>query len=691
LHGRNTIVPGEKLMMRAQKWVLAVLVLLVAATAAAILYTRDWATSARRLHADQMRAVHTSQQIVDASALQTAQQLAPLAVTHWEQEYAQQALRLADRSVDLSFNAALDDAKENPAPLTAETSPLAARVKDADARLNVDQDRVAQLTEALAKARPSAKDDVQDQIDLAKAQESLDQDELDDAHEDLTRAGGDKLSLVQDQLDQHEASEAHTGKPPAGGGGGGAGQAASPESSRAANLVAQVEAIFSLRTKESLLEQARQNALTRIAKDTAEHEALEKELDDEKAQKRILRRRSAADAGGKSPGTGAHGPANAATNAPANSSGKPSASSPDNSSATPPVSSSGNAPANAPVKAPANSAAGPTDAAGAVVSQLTYVKHLSADQKALALYDKRMGAEQALATTYSNWLALVVARRHAFLHGLFLCILWIALVALFVFVANIWVQRLFADLSMDRRQLRTMQGVTMFAVQAIGVCLILLIVFGMPSNFATVLALAGAGVTVAMKDFIVGFFGWFVLMGNNGIRPGDWVEINGVAGEVLQVGLLHTVILETGSWADAGHPTGRKVTFVNSFAIEGHYFNFSTSGQWLWDEIQVQAPAGKDPYAVADAIQKLAAEDTKANAELAEKEWKRATPDFAEKTFSAVPSLSVTPSGGGVDIRVRYLTRANERHDVRGRLYRSVVELLRDAGIPETAQAKPST
>ena len=664
-------------MTRGKKTVLAVLTLLVAGMAWAIWYTRDWATSARRLHADQMRAVHSSQQIVDTSALQTAQQLAPLAVTHWEQEYAQQALRLADRSVDLSFNAALEDAKENPAPLTAETAPLAARVKDADARLNVDQDRLAQLTEALAKARPSAKDDVQDQIDLAKAQESLDQDEFDDAHEDLTRAGGDKLSLVQDQLDQHEASEGHTGKPSAGGGGGAA-QGTSPESSRAANLVAQVEAILSLRTKESLLQQARQNALARIAKDTAEHEALEKQLDAEKAQKRILRRRSAADAGAKSSGAGAHAPANAAANAPGNSSGKSS----DNSSATPPVSSSGNA--------PANSAAGPTDAAGAIVSQLTFVKHLSADQKALALYDKRMEAEQALGTTYSNWLALVLARRHAFLHGLFLCILWIALVALFVFLANIWVQRLFAELPLESRQLHTMQAVTMFAVQAIGACLILLIVFGMPSNFATVVALAGAGITVAMKDFIVGFFGWFVLMGNNGIRPGDWVEINGVAGEVLQVGLLHTVILETGSWTDAGHPTGRKVTFVNSFAIEGHYFNFSTSGQWLWDEIQVQAPAGKDPYAVADAIQKLAAEDTKANADLAQKEWEHATPSYAQKSFSAVPSLSVTPSGAGVDIRVRYLTRANERHEVRGRLYRSVVELLRDEGIPETAQAKPS-
>jgi hypothetical protein len=29
------------------------------------------------------------------------------------------------------------------------------------------------------------------------------------------------------------------------------------------------------------------------------------------------------------------------------------------------------------------------------------------------------------------------------------------------------------------------------------------------------------------------------------------------------------------------------VTFVNNFAIEGHFFNFSTSGKWMWDELNV--------------------------------------------------------------------------------------------------------
>ena len=145
----------------------------------------------------------------------------------------------------------------------------------------------------------------------------------------------------------------------------------------------------------------------------------------------------------------------------------------------------------------------------------------------------------------------------------------------------------------ENKRIDTLRAVVKFAVQAVGAIVILFIVFGMPTQTTTVLGLAGAGLTVAMKDFIVAFFGWFVLMGRNGIRVGDWVEINGVGGEVVEVGLLKTVLLETGNWTDAGHPTGRRVSFVNSFAIEGHFFNFTTSGQWMWDELQVLIPAAR--------------------------------------------------------------------------------------------------
>jgi hypothetical protein len=70
---------------------------------------------------------------------------------------------------------------------------------------------------------------------------------------------------------------------------------------------------------------------------------------------------------------------------------------------------------------------------------------------------------------------------------------------------------------------------------------------------------------------------------------------------------------------------------------------------------------------------------------LAEEEWNRVTPAYAKKGFSATPSLSIQPAGTGVKVLVRYITRVNERHEVRAQIYRSVVDLLHKKQIPESA------
>ncbi len=249
-------------------------------------------------------------------------------------------------------------------------------------------------------------------------------------------------------------------------------------------------------------------------------------------------------------------------------------------------------------------------------------KALTADQRNLASLDKRIDDEKQLAANYGEWLDFVSDRQRMALRRILFgtaIVLAITLVGLFF---NTWLEKLLGKSSLDQRQMQTLRATARVSVQVLAVLLILLVIFGPPSNLGTFVGLATAGLTVALKDFIVGFLGWFVLMRKNGIRLGDWVEINGVTGEVIEIGLFHTVLLETGNWTDSGHPTGRRVTFTNSYAIEGHYFNFSTSGQWLWDELQVVLPTGEDPYPLIDAIQKRVLEATHENAKAAAVELK---------------------------------------------------------------------
>jgi small-conductance mechanosensitive channel/ubiquitin len=331
--------------------------------------------------------------------------------------------------------------------------------------------------------------------------------------------------------------------------------------------------------------------------------------------------------------------------------------------------------------APAKSAkASPSREESAAVAKITRLR--ANDQKTLTNLDKRIDDQQQLAGVYAGWIAVVSAKQRSVLHQAILGLTIVLAILLIGVFFDGWLERLLGKTSLDRRQVETLRTVTRVVLQILAVLFILLVIFGPPNQIGTVLGLAGAGLTVALKDFIVGFLGWFVLMGKNGIRIGDWVEINGVTGEVVELGMFHTVLLETGNWTDSSHPTGRRVTFTNSFAIEGHYFNFSTSGQWLWDELQITVPTGQDPYPIVTAIQKKVLEVTSEGAKQAETEWKSAAQSRELRTSSAVPAVNIKPVIGGIEISVRYITRANERYQLRAQLYQAAVELMGGKSAP---------
>jgi small-conductance mechanosensitive channel len=340
-----------------------------------------------------------------------------------------------------------------------------------------------------------------------------------------------------------------------------------------------------------------------------------------------------------------------------------------------------------------DSTGSPHEASSDLVSA---TKRRSAEVKALTSFEERIEDQKKLAETYRKWLDVISAQQRGVIHRALSGIAVVVAILLTGIFFDSWLKRLLNKVRLDSRQADTLHALISTALQILALGLILLVIFGPPSQLGTILGLAGAGLTVALKDFIVSFIGWFVLMGRNGIRLGDWVEINGVAGEVIELGMFHTVLLETGNWTDSGHPTGRRVTFTNSFAIEGHYFNFSTSGQWLWDELTLVLASSQNPYPIVEAIQKAVLEATAESTGQAEKEWQNAAHSRSMRALSAAPAINVKPVSGGVEIAVRYITRANERYQLRSKLYQAAMNLiskkdsLAPVSISETQDPKPA-
>ncbi len=330
------------------------------------------------------------------------------------------------------------------------------------------------------------------------------------------------------------------------------------------------------------------------------------------------------------------------------------------------------------LEAQANATAA-SDAAGPHTS-LADIKDRSIERQILSIDDDRIETAQRLATVYSKWGAQVALQHRIVLHLILQSLMTICAIVIAMVLLDALARRLLSNPALNRRQAHTLRSIVLLAIQVLGGLLILLVIFGAPQQITTMLGLATAALTIALQDFILAFLGWFVLMGKNGIHVGDWVEINGasggVTGEVVDVSLLSTTLLETGNQTEKGRLTGRQIRFLNSFAIRGQYFNFSTVGQWMWDGITVSVAATEDLRATTDRIQQAVVRETEENTRLAEEDWKLGTHGASMSQFNANSVLSLRPTAAGADIEVRYITRASERVQMRDRMNRLMIDLL---------------
>lgn len=84
--------------------------------------------------------------------------------------------------------------------------------------------------------------------------------------------------------------------------------------------------------------------------------------------------------------------------------------------------------------------------------------------------------------------------------------------------------------------------------------------------------------------------------------------------------------------------------------------------------LQIMVPSDQDPYPMFDAIQKLVTQQMEANIQTAQREWQQATSQYRVQSVPATPAANLRPTASGVEVHVRYITRASERYATRARL-----------------------
>ncbi len=113
-------------------------------------------------------------------------------------------------------------------------------------------------------------------------------------------------------------------------------------------------------------------------------------------------------------------------------------------------------------------------------------------------------------------------------------------------------------------------------------------------DVSVAIGVLGAGLAFALQEIIGSFAGWLTIISGKPFVIGDRIETGGIQGDVIDISILRTTIMEIGNWLAGDHNTGRIVTLSNAFIFKEPLYSYSGHLHYIWDEIKIPIPYGAD-------------------------------------------------------------------------------------------------
>jgi small-conductance mechanosensitive channel len=178
----------------------------------------------------------------------------------------------------------------------------------------------------------------------------------------------------------------------------------------------------------------------------------------------------------------------------------------------------------------------------------------------------------------------------------------------------------------------------------------------------------GAALAFALQDVFRNFVGGILIIISGMYRIGDRISIDNNFGDVMDIGVLNTTLMEIRGWISGDQPSGRLVTIPNSLVISHPLFNYTRDHSFLWDEISIPLSYDSDWRLAKDLILGIVVQETAAMTKQADEEIERIGEKFYLPKKVVEPSAYITLTDNWITLDVRYVTDARTRRVIHSRL-----------------------
>jgi small-conductance mechanosensitive channel len=203
-----------------------------------------------------------------------------------------------------------------------------------------------------------------------------------------------------------------------------------------------------------------------------------------------------------------------------------------------------------------------------------------------------------------------------------------------------------------------------------------------PGELFTLLTLIGAGLAIALRETLLSVAGWLNIQLRQPFKVGERVEINGIRGDVVDIRLLHTTLMEVGAWVDADQSTGRLAHIPNAWVFLHQIQNYTHGFRFVWHEMSVTLPPEADWKRARAIIAELADESAAIVAQQAEQDIRRLASEYLVHYSILTPFVYVKLVDSGVKLTLRYLCEARKRRGTEHAFTEQILNRFADEEIP---------
>jgi len=188
------------------------------------------------------------------------------------------------------------------------------------------------------------------------------------------------------------------------------------------------------------------------------------------------------------------------------------------------------------------------------------------------------------------------------------------------------------------------------------------------------LGVAGAGIAFALQEVIISVAGWIAIMFGGFYKPGDRIQLGGTKGDVMDVGVLRTTIMETGQWVDGDLYSGRIVFVANSFVFKEPVFNYSGDFPFLWDEIKIPIQYGSNYDMAKEIFEQVGREVAGDLSDRSSEKWKMLQSQYRLENAQTEPMVSLIANDNWVEFTLRYIVNYRKRRMTKSELFTQILK-----------------